>query len=62
MRLKGVDVPIKYNTGQVETCYECGEITVSGIFDRTVGTNHAFKDSGRQGSELAQDGFDEDYE
>lgn len=62
MRLRGVDVPIKYNTGHVETCYECGEITVSGIFDRKTGSNHVFKSAKSIESELAQEGPDEDYE
>jgi hypothetical protein len=35
MRLKGVDVPQKLNTGNVEVCSKCGEITVSGIFELT---------------------------
>jgi hypothetical protein len=34
-RLKGVDVPLKYNTGAVESCRLCGEITVSGIYELT---------------------------
>lgn len=62
MRLKGVDVPVKYNTGQVETCYECGEITISGIFDRKVGSNHVFKSAKLADPELAQEGPDGDYE
>jgi hypothetical protein len=33
MRLKGVDVPQKVNTGSVESCSVCGGITVSGIFE-----------------------------
>jgi hypothetical protein len=32
-RLKGVDVPLKYNTGAVEACHVCGEITISGIYE-----------------------------
>ena len=61
-RLKGVDVPIKYNTGQVETCCECGEITVSGIFDQTE--NRLFRNNleGKKGFGLAQEGPDADYE
>jgi hypothetical protein len=33
MRLKGVDVPQKVNTGSVESCTVCGGITISGIFE-----------------------------
>lgn len=61
-RLKGVDVPLKYNTGQVETCYECGEVTISGIFDRKAGSNQVFRTEPRKGFGLAQEGADEDYE
>lgn len=32
MRLKGVPTPPKYEIGTVETCYECGSITVVGIY------------------------------
>lgn len=33
MALAGVDVPQKINTGSVETCTECGKITIAGIYD-----------------------------
>lgn len=33
IKLTGVDVPTKVNTGTVEICYNCGGITVSGIFE-----------------------------
>jgi len=33
MRLKGIDVPQKVNTGSVESCVNCGQITISGIFE-----------------------------
>lgn len=33
MRLKGVDVPQKVNTGSVEMCSSCGKITIAGIFE-----------------------------
>jgi hypothetical protein len=33
MRLKGVDIPQKYNTQTVEVCSQCGNITVSGIYE-----------------------------
>ena len=61
-RLKGVDVPIKYNTGQVETCSECGEITISGIFDTPNDTAKFFKREPKKGFGLAEEGRSEDYE
>lgn len=33
MKLTGVDVPLKYNTGNVEKCFECGTPTIAGIYD-----------------------------
>jgi hypothetical protein len=33
MALAGVDVPQKINTGSVETCSDCGKITIAGIYD-----------------------------
>lgn len=33
MRLKGVDVPEKVNSGSVEVCVVCGSITIAGIFE-----------------------------
>jgi|SRR5210317_179660 hypothetical protein len=33
MRLKGVDIPQKYNTQTVEVCSQCGKITISGIYE-----------------------------
>lgn len=33
MSLVDVDVPIKINTGTVETCCYCGTITIAGIFE-----------------------------
>ena len=33
MRLKDVEVPIKYNTGVVEICELCEKITVAGIYE-----------------------------
>lgn len=63
-RLKGVDVPIKYNTGQVETCSKCGEITVSGIFDQVDGGLRVFRRSSeeKKGFGLAEEGPSGDYE
>ena len=64
IRLKGVDVPIKYNTGQVETCSECGEITVAGIIEHEAKGDRAFKRQffGKKGFGLAQEGSPGDYE
>lgn len=61
-RLKGVDVPIKYNTGQVETCCSCGEITISGIFEQAESKIFGRKLDEKHGFGLAQEGPDEDYE
>lgn len=33
MKLVGVDVPTKVNTGEVEICCMCGALTVSGIYE-----------------------------
>lgn len=33
MRLVGVDVPHKVNSGEVEICCLCGNLTVSGIYE-----------------------------
>lgn len=33
MKLVGVEVPEKVNTGSAEVCSTCGEITVSGIYE-----------------------------
>lgn len=33
MKLLGVDVPHKVNTGEVEVCCMCGSLTVSGIYE-----------------------------
>ena len=61
-RLKGVDVPLKYNTGQVETCTACGEITISGIFDQKSTETKVFKRSpGKHGFGLAEEDSPEDY-
>ena len=33
MRLRGVDMPDKISVGSVETCSECGKLTISGIYE-----------------------------
>lgn len=42
MRLKGVDIPQKYNTQTVEVCSQCGNITVSGIYELRDPTADAY--------------------
>lgn len=32
MRLKDVEIPMKYNTGVVEICEYCGKVTIAGIY------------------------------
>ncbi len=32
MRLKDVEIPMKYNTGTVEICDYCGKVTIAGIY------------------------------
>lgn len=32
MRLKDVEIPMKYNTGVVEICDYCEKITIAGIY------------------------------
>ena len=39
MRLKGIEIPHKYNLETVETCSNCGAVTIAGIYkmrDRSV--------------------------
>ena len=33
MRLKGVPTPRQYELGVVETCHNCGSVTICGIYD-----------------------------
>jgi len=33
VRLKNVEVPEKVNTGNVEICFSCGNLTVAGIYE-----------------------------
>lgn len=32
LKLKSIDVPEKVNTGEPAACYECGNVTIAGIF------------------------------
>jgi hypothetical protein len=48
-RLKGVDVPIKHNTGSVESCHTCGELTVAGIYEMTSEEGRFFRKRARRG-------------
>lgn len=51
MRLTGVDVPTKINTGSVEVCAACGSITVSGIYDMKDPASVDFLDDGEDKEE-----------
>ncbi len=42
MRLKGVDLPNKANTGSVEICAMCGSITVAGIYEMKLSSEVYF--------------------
>jgi hypothetical protein len=53
MKLMGVDVPHKVNTGEVEVCCMCGGLTVSGIYEFKDPSKVLFSDS----SEISQ-GFE----
>jgi hypothetical protein len=48
-RLTGVDVPLKYNTGAVESCHSCGELTIAGIYELTPEESRVFKKRARRG-------------
>jgi hypothetical protein len=32
LRLKGIEVPVKMNTGETENCSACDKITIAGIY------------------------------
>jgi hypothetical protein len=62
MRLKGVDVPLKHNTGAVETCHLCGELTISGIYELDSEDNRVFKSNVKRGFGLVgETDSEEDY-
>ena len=44
MRLKGVDVPNKVNSGSVEVCAMCGAVTIAGIFEMKLTSEMYFLD------------------
>ena len=44
MRLKGVDVPNKVNSGSVEVCAMCGSVTIAGIFEMKLTSEMYFLD------------------
>ena len=44
MRLKGVDVPNKVNSGAVEVCAMCGAVTIAGIFEMKLTSEVYFLD------------------
>jgi hypothetical protein len=45
MKLVGVDVPTKVNTGEVEICCMCGGLSVSGIYEFKDPSKVYFDDS-----------------
>lgn len=58
VRLVGVDVPIKINSGSVEVCCMCGGLTISGIYELKDPNKIYFTDNGDQKFELEMDGYD----
>lgn len=63
MRLVGVDVPEKVNTGEVEVCCVCGGLTISGIYEFKDPTKVYF--SGQSDSpefELEMDEYGTDWD
>lgn len=58
MKLVGVSVPHKLNTGSVEVCAECGGITIAGIFD----IRHEERELLSYGEEVHSDAYDYGYE
>jgi hypothetical protein len=61
MRLLGVDVPEKVNTGEVEICCECGSITICGIYEfKDPNAVYFAKDTSSPQFEMDLQDFDED--
>lgn len=62
MKLVGVDVPEKVNTGEVEVCCMCGGLTICGIYEFKDPEKVYFTDENKNEYELEmQDfGFEED--
>jgi hypothetical protein len=58
MRLVGVDVPIKINSGSVEVCCMCGGITISGIYEFKDPSDVLFDDDGTDKFEIELPQFD----
>lgn len=64
MRLVGIDVPIKINSGSVEVCALCGSLTISGIYEFKMSQDIIFEDNGDSSYELELPGgdFGDDFE
>jgi hypothetical protein len=46
LKLVGIDVPQKVNTGEVDVCCMCGAITVGGIYEfKDADKIHFFRDT-----------------
>ena len=52
MKLVGVDVPEKVNTGEVEVCCMCGGLTICGIYEFKDPTKVYFTDGTAAGFEM----------
>lgn len=61
LRLVGVDVPQKVNTGEVDVCCMCGAITVGGIYEfKDADKIHFSKDTNDE-FEIEMTDYDLDY-
>jgi hypothetical protein len=46
IKLVGVDVPTKRNTGAADICSRCGELTIAGIYEMSDPTSLLFAKDG----------------
>jgi len=46
MKLVDVEVPEKKNTGKPDTCSQCGDLTIAGIYELSDPTDLFFSDEG----------------
>ena len=60
MKLIGVDVPEKVNTGEVEVCCMCGSLTVCGIYEFKDPSKVYFDSDGNNEFELEMTEYDFD--
>lgn len=60
MKLVGVDVPIKINSGTVEVCGLCGGISISGIYEMMDKKDVIFENNGDNKYEIELPEFDLD--